>query len=440
MNADDKEERSRIAGMAMWITGGIVVDPLKEKMESMDLLIEGERITRMVPAGVAPTDERIERIDATGCWVVPGLVDMHVHLREPGQEHKETIATGGMAAVSGGFTSVACMPNTVPVNDNPSVTKFILERAREVNLVRVLPVAAITQASRGECLTDFAALRNAGAVAVSDDGKPVSDSEIMKMAMESAYRNGLAVISHCENLSISAGGVMHEGSVSRSLGYRGIPAKAEEDMVARDIALSRQTKYPVHIAHVSTAGSIRLIKQAKEENVPVTAETAPHYFTLDHRAVMEYSGRAKMNPPLRGPEDVQAVREALSEDVIDVIATDHAPHADREKDLDFERSAFGITGLETALPLVLELVRRGYLSPWQAIRKLSHNPAGILGLGMGVLKEGGTADLAIIDPEFEYVLTKENVRSKGRNSPFLGRTLKGRNRITLIGGRVVWKE
>ncbi|RJR41851.1 MAG: dihydroorotase [Desulfobacteraceae bacterium] len=424
--------------MAMWITGGIVVDPRKETVELMDLLIEGERITRMVPAGVVAFEEHIERIDATGCWVIPGLIDMHVHLREPGQEHKETIASGGMAAVSGGFTAVACMPNTDPVNDNPSVTKFILDRAREADLVRVLPVAAITRGSRGESLTDFAALRSAGAVAVSDDGRPVSDPDLMKRAIESAHRNGLAIISHCENLTLSAGGVMHEGAVSASLGYRGIPAKAEEDMVEREIGLSRETNCPVHIAHVSTAGSIRLIRRAKEENVPVTAETAPHYFTLDHRAVMEYSGRAKMNPPLRTPEDVQAVREALSENVIDVIATDHAPHADWEKDLEFERSAFGITGLETALPLVLDLVRSGHLSPWQAVRKLSHNPAGILGLGTGGLKEGGTADLAIVDPEREYVLSKEDVQSKSGNSPFLGRMLKGRNRITIIGGRVVW--
>jgi dihydroorotase len=258
--------------------------------------------------------------------------------------------------------------------------------------------------------------------------------------MESARRNGLAIISHCENVILSAGGVMHQGSVSAALGYRGIPARAEEDMVAREITLSRRTGCPVHIAHVSTAGSVRLIKQAKEDNLPVTAETAPHYFTLDHTAVMEYSGRAKMNPPLRRPEDVQAVREALSEDVIDVIATDHAPHADWEKEIEFERALFGITGLETALPLVLELVRKGYLTPLQAVRKLSHNPANILGLEGGGLMEGGTADLAIVDPEREYVLMKEEVQSKSRNSPFLGRTVKGRNLITMIGGRVVWKK
>ena len=426
--------------MAIWITGGRVVDPLNEKMELTDLLIDRGKIIRMVPVGHMAQEPGLERIDATGCWVIPGLIDMHVHLREPGQEYKETIATGGMAAVSGGFTSVACMPNTIPVNDNPSVTTFILERARDANLARVFPIAAITQGSRGESLTDFAELRNAGAVAVSDDGRPVSDPDLMKSAMESARRNGLAIISHCENVILSAGGVMHEGSVSAALGYRGIPAMAEEDMVAREITLSRRTGCPVHIAHVSTAGSIRLIKQAKEDNLPVTAETAPHYFTLDHTAVMEYSGRAKMNPPLRSPEDVQAVREALSEDVIDVIATDHAPHADWEKEIEFERALFGITGLETALPLVLELVRKGFLTPSQAVRKLSLNPANILGLEGGGLMEGGTADLAIVDPEREYVLMKEEVQSKSRNSPFLGRTMKGRNLITMIGGRVVWKK
>ncbi|PKN29842.1 MAG: dihydroorotase [Deltaproteobacteria bacterium HGW-Deltaproteobacteria-21] len=426
--------------MAIWITGGRVVDPLKETMELMDLLIDRGKIIRMVPVGHIAQEPGLERIDVTGCWVIPGLIDMHVHLREPGQEYKETIATGGMAAVSGGFTAMACMPNTNPVNDNPSVTTFILEKARDANLARVFPIAAITHGSRGESLTDFAELRNAGAVAVSDDGRPVSDPDLMKSAMESARRNGLAIISHCENVILSAGGVMHQGSVSAALGYRGIPARAEEDMVAREITLSRRTGCPVHIAHVSTAGSVRLIKQAKEDNLPVTAETAPHYFTLDHTAVMEYSGRAKMNPPLRRPEDVQAVREALSEDVIDVIATDHAPHADWEKEIEFERALFGITGLETALPLVLELVRKGYLTPLQAVRKLSHNPANILGLEGGGLMEGGTADLAIVDPEREYVLMKEEVQSKSRNSPFLGRTVKGRNLITMIGGRVVWKK
>ncbi|PKN67489.1 MAG: dihydroorotase [Deltaproteobacteria bacterium HGW-Deltaproteobacteria-15] len=426
--------------MAIWITGGRVVDPLKETMELTDLLIDRGKIIRMVPAGHIAQEPGLERIDATGCWVIPGLIDMHVHLREPGQEYKETIATGGMAAVSGGFTAVACMPNTNPVNDNPSVTTFILEKARDANLARVFPIAAITRGSRGESLTDFAELRNAGAVAVSDDGRPVSDPDLMKSAMESARRNGLAIISHCENVILSAGGVMHQGSVSAALGYRGIPARAEEDMVAREITLSRRTGCPVHIAHVSTAGSVRLIKQAKEDNLPVTAETAPHYFTLDHTAVMEYSGRAKMNPPLRRPEDVQAVREALSADVIDVIATDHAPHADWEKEIEFERALFGITGLETALPLVLELVRKGYLTPSQAVRKLSHNPANILGLEGGGLMEGGTADITIVDPEREYVLMKEEVQSKSRNSPFLGRTVKGRNLITMIGGRVVWKK
>jgi dihydroorotase len=426
--------------MAIWISGGRVIDPLKETMELLDLLVDRGKVSKMIPAGHMAPGAGLERIDATGCWVVPGLLDMHVHLREPGQKHKETIATGCLAAVNGGFAGVACMPNTDPVNDAPSVTAFILKRAREVNLARVLPIAAITRGSRGEALTDFRELRESGAVAVSDDGRPVSDPGLMQKAMESARRNGLPIISHCENLTLSAGGVMHEGSVSAIMGYRGIPAAAEEDMVAREIALSRRSGCPVHIAHVSTAGSIHLIKQAKENNLPVTAETAPHYFTLDHTAVMEYSTRAKMNPPLRTPEDVQAIREALSEDVIDVIATDHAPHADWEKDVEFERALFGITGLETALPLVLDIVRKGYLTPSQAIGKLSYNPAKILGLDGGRLVEGGTADLAIVDPEREYVFMKEEIQSKSRNSPFLGRTLKGRNLVTMVGGRIVWKR
>jgi dihydroorotase len=426
--------------MALWITGGRLVDPFEETIQEKDLLIDGGRIARIVPPGRIPPEPEIEKIDARNLLVLPGMIDMHVHLREPGQEHKETIETGGRAALNGGFVTVACMPNTEPVNDCADICRFILERARSVGPVRVLPVAAVTRNLGGRVLTDFRGLRDAGAVAVSDDGRPVSDPELMKKAMIAAAEHGLAMISHCEDLSLSAGGVMHQGVVSNRLGLRGIPSLAEEAMVKREIGLARETGCPVHIAHVSTAGSVRLIRKAKGEGIPVTAETAPHYFTLDHTAVMDYSTDAKMNPPLRTPDDVQTVAEALSEDVIDVIATDHAPHAPWEKRVRFEEAPFGIIGLDTALSLSLQLVRGGLLTLPQLIRKMTYNPAKILNLGEGRLLAGGPADLTIVDPEMEYVLNEGDLQSKSRNSPFLGKPLKGRNLLTMIGGSIVWKR
>jgi dihydroorotase len=406
-----------------------------------DLLIRGGRVSGVLPSGVSGDwNPQGEVIDASGRLVVPGLVDMHVHLREPGDEHKETIATGALAGVVGGYSALACMPNTDPVNDRGSVTQFVLERARHADLLRVYPIGAITLGQRGEALSDFADLHSAGAVAVSDDGRPVADRLCMKRAMIQARDCGLTVISHCEDLSLSAGGVMHEGHVSAKMGLKGIPAASEEVAVGREIELARETRCPVHIAHVSTAGSVGLIRQAKTEGLPVTAETAPHYFTLDHEAVLGYNANAKMNPPLRTPEDVEAVKQGLAEDVIDVIATDHAPHSPLEKDVSFEVAAFGIIGLETALPLTLALVDQGILTLPQAMRKLSLNPARILDVEGGRLRQGVVADLAIVDPECRYTLEAADIHSKSKNSPFLGRMLKGRNVLTMVGGRVVWKR
>ncbi len=426
--------------MTTLIRGGILVDPVRERTERRDILIEGERIGGILPPGEVKEKDGIEIIDARGKIVVPGLVDMHVHLREPGYEYKETVATGAMAGAAGGFTSIACMPNTDPVNDVRAITEFILLQARKAHLIRVYPIAAISHGQKGERLTNFGELRKAGAVGVSDDGVPVRNSELMRRAMEYAKYHSLTVISHCEDLDLSAGGVMHEGAISTKIGLRGIPAASEEIVVQREILLSKLTGCPVHIAHVSTEGSVELIRRAKEMGIAVTAETAPHYFTLDHRAVEGYDTNAKMNPPLRRPEDVQAIREGISEGVIDVIATDHAPHSTLEKDLEFERAAFGIIGLETAIPLTMALVRDGILTLPRAIGKLSCNPAGILGLQAGVLEEGGVADLAIIDTECEYVLKAEEIQSKSKNSPFIGKALKGRNAITICGGRIVWNR
>jgi dihydroorotase len=427
--------------VAVLIQGGKLVDPVLNRVEEQDLLIEKERVVKILPPGVfSEAGPLLRKIDARNRLVVPGLVDMHVHLREPGYEHKETIATGSLSGVAGGFCALACMPNTKPVNDRGTVTEFILGRAREANLCRVYPIAAITWGQQGEALTDFAELRRAGAVGVSDDGQPVKKRELMRDAMELARSSGLAVISHCEDLSLSAGGVMHEGSVCSRLGLKGIPAASEEAMVRREISLARETGCPVHIAHVSTAGSVELIRRAKQEGVPVTAETAPHYFSLDHRAVEEYNTYAKMNPPLREPEDVEAIKKGLAEGVIDVIATDHAPHSRAEKNVAFEKAPFGIVGLETAVPLTLRLIQEGILTWPDAVRKLSYLPATLLGVAGGVLREGAVADLAMLDPEHSYVLKAEDMRSKSKNSPFIGWGMKGINVMTMVGGRIVWER
>jgi dihydroorotase len=427
--------------MALWIKGGCVVDPVAGTEENRDIILEKGRISRILPPDAFDqAGPRIMVVDASGKIVVPGLMDMHVHLREPGQEHKETIETGGRAALAGGFTALACMPNTVPVHDHPSVTAFILERARRSTPVRVLPIAAVTKGQGGVHLTRFQDLKRAGAVALSDDGMPVESPDIMKRALEAAARYGLPIISHCEDLSLSSDGVMHEGSVSRKLGLRGIPSTSEEIAVQREISLAKQTNCPVHIAHVSTSGSVSLIRKAKENHIPITAETAPHYFTLDHRAVMAYNTNAKMNPPLREEKDVSAVQKGLKEGVIDVIATDHAPHSPSEKEAAFEKAPFGIIGLETAVPLTLALVRSGVLTLPAAIQKLTTEPAAVLGVGGGTLKEGDRADVVIIDPHKEYTLRAEDVYSKSRNSPFINQTLQGRNEITIIGGTIAWQR
>jgi dihydroorotase len=427
--------------VTIWIRGGKIVDSARGVMQKRDVVVERGRISRILKAGAfKEKGPKLKTIDASGKILIPGLIDMHVHLREPGHEYKETIATGGKAAVAGGFVGLACMPNTDPVNDSSSVTEFIMRQARKSNLVRVYPIAAITKGQKGESLTEFGDLRQAGVEGVSDDGLAVSNSEVMRRAIEYARYYDLVVISHCEDTNLSADGVMHEGVVSTQIGLRGIPAASEEVMVQREISLARLTGCPVHIAHVSTAGSVQLIRRAKEENVTVTAETAPHYFSLDHRAVIGYDTNAKMNPPLRTPEDVQAIKRGLAEDVLDVIATDHAPHSPLEKDLEFDRAAFGIIGLETALPLTLALVQEGVLTLPEAIKKMSYNPATILGVNGGSLREGGPADLAIFDPKQEYTLQAGDIQSKSKNSPFIGQPLKGRNLLTMIGGRIVWKR
>ena len=428
--------------MITWIKGGDVIDPRLRTRKRQDIIIRKGKIEGLLaPGSFRPTsDGNVRIVDASGMVVTPGLIDMHVHLREPGEEYKETIATGSRAAAEGGFTAVACMPNTNPINDSRSVTEYILERARKANMVRVYPVAAISAGQKGESLTEFGDLKQAGAVAVSDDGRPVTSSELMRRALEYAGFFGLPVISHCQDMDLSQGGVMHEGSVSTQLGLRGIPAASEEVMVVRDLLLAKLTGCPVHIAHVSTEGSVKFIRQAKEEGIPVTAETAPHYFSLDHTAVIDYDTNAKMYPPLREPKDVEAIKKGLSEGVIDVIATDHAPHSQLEKDVEFDRASFGIIGVQTALPLTLALVREGVVDLPDAIAKLSYNPARILNVSGGVIEDGKEADLTIIDLNNEYAFTKERIKSKSHNSHFIGMKMRGMVALTMVKGRIIWES
>ena len=426
--------------MITWIKDGDLVDPRSETKKKLDIVIKKGKIENIIPPGKynPPHAMDVKTIDASGMIITPGLIDMHVHFREPGEEYKETIATGSHAAAAGGFTAVACMPNTRPINDSRSVTEFIVERARKANVIRVYPVAAISMGLRSEALTEFGDLKQAGAVAVSDDGRPVTNSELMRRAIEYARFFHLPVISHCQDLDLSNKGVMHEGTISTKLGLQGIPAASEEIMVVREILLAKLTGYPVHIAHVSTEGSVEFIRQAKEQGIPVTAETAPHYFSLDHTAVIGFNTNAKMYPPLREPKDVEAIKKGLSDGVIDVIATDHAPHSELEKDIEFDKAAFGIIGLETALPLTLALVREGVMDLTSAIAKLSYNPASILSIKGGTLEEGKEADLTVIDPNNEYVLQKDSFQSKSNNSPFVSQKMKGKAMLTMVGGRIVW--
>lgn len=427
--------------MITWIRGGDLIDPVNGTVKQVDVVVEGGRISKILPPGVFQGDgPGVRRIEASGKMVIPGLVDMHVHLREPGHEYKETIASGAKAAAAGGFTAIACMPNTVPPNDCRAVTEFILDQAERAGLVRVYPIAAISKGQAGETLTDFGELKAAGAVGLSDDGFAVVNSELMRRALEYASFYGLRVISHCEDRSLSGNGVMHEGVVSTRIGLAGIPDASEDIMVYREIALARLTGQPVHIAHVSAAASVDVIRRAKEDGIRVTAETAPHYFSLDHERVVGYDTLAKVNPPLRTPEDVEAIKTGLKEGVIDAIATDHAPHSSLEKDLEFDSAAFGMIGLQTALPLTLQLVRDGVLGLAEAIGKLSWAGATILGVPGGHLVEGGDADLAIIDPDYEYSFDSDRILSKSKNSPFIGRVLKGIAELTMVGGSVVWEK
>ena len=425
---------NRKGTMNILIKNGQVIDPANKIDGKLDILVADGKIAKLGKPGTIPANSA-QTVDASGKLVVPGLIDMHVHLREPGFEYKETIATGTAAARAGGFTSVCCMPNTNPVNDSRSVTEFILAQARNA-WARVFPIGAITKGSKGEELTEMAELHAAGCFAVSDDGKPVLNSAIMRRAMEYSKIFDLLVISHCEDSSLSDKGVMNEGVVSTELGLRGIPRAAEDVMTGRDISLAELTGCRLHIAHVSTVGSVRLIRDAKSRGVKVTAETCPHYFSLTEEAVRGYNTMAKMNPPLRTADDVAAIKQGLKDGVIDVIATDHAPHAMDEKSGEFDYASFGVVGLETAVGLSFKLVLEGTLTLNDAVSRMSSNPAKILNLSKGTLSAGADADITIIDPNIEWTVDSAQFKSKSKNTPFNGWKLKGRAVQTIVGGRI----
>ncbi len=425
--------------MRLLIANGYLIDPTQGINSGKNLLIEDGRVAALLGRGDAMPDGA-EVFDATGLVVAPGFIDLHAHLREPGAEYKETIETGAAAAVAGGWTSVCAMPNTDPVNDNPAVTSFIIEQAQRAQLANVFPVGAITKNSKGTELAEMGEMKRAGIVAVTDDGRPVPSSGMMRRAMEYARSFDLTVVDHCEDHSLAAGGVMHEGNWSLRLGLRGVPALAEESDATRDCALAELTGARVHLAHVSTRGALEAVRRAKERGLDVTCEVTPHHFTLTDEAVQDYDTNYKMNPPLRSRQHLEALLEALRDGTIDAIATDHAPHHADEKALEFDHAPFGITGLETAVGLALDqLVHQGIISLERLVELCSVNPARIFKLeGRGTLCKRAWGDVTILDPDMHCKYDAARSRSKSRNTPFDRREMHGTPIATIVAGRVVY--
>ena len=426
--------------MTIVIKNGRVIDPANGLDEPKDLLIQKGRIKALESPGNISFDtgEKPSIIDAKGCVVSPGLIDMHVHFREPGFEYKETITSGCQSAAAGGFTSVAVMPNTNPVNDTRAVTEHILSLARAEGIINVYPIAAITQKLEGERLSEMADLKDAGAIAFSDDGRPVMNNELMRRAFEYSKMFKLPLIQHSEMLDLTEGGCMNEGMVSTELGLKGMPAEAEDIMVYRDIALLEKTGGQLHVAHISSKNSVDLVRQAKSRGLSVTCEVAPHHFTLTDEAVRGYNTNTKMSPPLRAIDDVEAIKEGLRDGTIDIIATDHAPHDIADKQVEYQNACFGIVGLETALPLSLKLVDEKILSMGDVIKKLTSAPADIFNLKAGSLSLGNEADILIFNPSLEYSIDISKFHSKSKNSPFDGWKVKGKVIHTLVKGKTAY--
>jgi dihydroorotase len=423
------------------IKNGVVIDPANNRQGEFDVLVDGAVIREVAKRGSFPGVKASETIDAAGCWVVPGLIDMHVHLREPGFEWKETIESGAKAAVLGGFSTVCCMANTRPVNDHAEITKFIIERSREAGLAEVLPVGAVSKGLQGKEMAPYSEMLKAGCVAFSDDGEPVYDAMLMRRALEWNRMLGTAILCHEEDKKLTHGGAMNESELSVRLGLGGMPGVAEELMIARDIELARAFQGKVHFCHVSTARSVELIRRAKEDGVAVSAEAAPHHLVCSEERVGDYDTQAKMSPPLRGDLDRQALLLGLKDGALDAIASDHAPHERDTKEVEFDKASFGIIGLQTSLALMLDFVEQGALTAQRLVELYTTGPARVLNLkDRASVKEGLRADITIIDPKREWTFTSESLRSLSCNSPFIGRALKGAARLVMCGGRVCVRD
>jgi dihydroorotase len=420
--------------------GATVIDPDQGIEGTRTVVVEDGRISDLLEGDGPAARPGDELIDAKGRWLLPGLIDLHAHLREPGEEYKETLATGGAAAAAGGFTALVAMPNTRPPIDSAALVEYVVRRAAATCPVRVYPAGAVSLGQKGEVLAEIGDMKAAGAVVLTDDGRPIMNASLMRRALEYARTFDLPVSVHEEDLNLVAGGCMHEGAVATRLGLAGIPSQAEEAMVLRDLALCELTSGRLHLAHLSTAGSVRAVRAAKARGLPVTAEATPHHFTLTDAAVAGYDTDTKMNPPLRAAEDLSAVREGLADGTLDAIATDHAPHSPVEKDLEFDRAANGVVGLETALALGLRLVAEKVLSPRRLVELLTIGPARTFGLPGGTLRRGVAADLTLVDPNAEWTVEPSRLLSRSKNTPFKGWRLKGQVMLTAVAGRVVYRR
>lgn len=424
--------------MKLLIKNGTVINPGDKKITKADVLVTDGVISK-VASGLK--DAADETYDAKGCYVMPGFIDLHVHLRDPGLEYKEDIQTGGAAALHGGFTTIVAMPNTKPVADKPDVLNYVKNKAEAVTKVHVLQAGAVTKGQKGEELSDIRGMAAAGSPAISEDGKSVMNAQLYREGMKIAAEEGLAVLAHCEDINMVHGGVLNADAKSKELGFAGITNSVEDVIVARDILLAKETGVRLHLCHCSTKDSVRMVELAKEEGLPVTAEVCPHHFCMTSDDITEDDANYKMNPPLRTKEDVEALKKGLADDIMDVIATDHAPHAAREKEQGIQKAPFGIVGLETAAALTYtELVKPGILTPMQMAEKMSYNPAKVLGLEKGTVVEGSHADLTIFDPECEWVIDPAEFLSKGKNTPFGGKKVTGKVKATIVDGEIAYLE